>query len=132
MTRRILLSALLGLTLSACVPYYDAGSSYYRSEVYTSPAPGYYGGGYYPSGGTVYAPRYYQPAPRYYQPRYYQPAPRYYSPPRAAYRPYPNRGWDGHNRQGWSNDRGGHDGGRNGAGRGDHGHGDHGRGGRGR
>ena len=39
MYRRLLLSALLGLTLSACVPYYDGGQSYYRSEVYTSPAP---------------------------------------------------------------------------------------------
>lgn len=45
MYRRLLLSALLGLTLSACVPYYDGGRSYYRSEVYTSPAPAYYYGG---------------------------------------------------------------------------------------
>jgi len=106
MYRRILLTAFLGLALSACVPYYDydGGSTYYRSEVYTTPAPVYYGGSYYSSGRGYYAPRYYQPAPRYYQPRYYQPAPRYYqSAPRAVYRAYPNRGWDGH-RQGWNND----------------------------
>lgn len=115
MYRRLLISALLGLTLSACVPYYDGGQSYYRSEVYTSPAPVYYYGGgpvyrrdYYPS------PRYYAPAPRYYSaPRYYQPAPRYYpSGPRARYRPYPNQGWGdrwnngGHGRGG-DHDRGG-------------------------
>lgn len=96
MYRRLLLIALLGLTLSACVPYYDGGASYYRSEVYTAPAPAYYYGGprYYPSGRSYYAPapRYYAPQPRYYSaPRYYQPAPRYY--PRAGYRPYPNQGW---------------------------------------
>jgi len=110
--RRILLTAFLGLALSACVPYYDydGGSTYYRSEVYTTPAPVYYGGSYYSSGRGYYAPRYYQPAPRYYQPRYYQPAPRYYqSAPRAVYRAYPNRGWDGH-RQGWNNDYRRHDG----------------------
>ncbi|QOU06740.1 hypothetical protein IM720_08445 [Pseudomonas fluorescens] len=117
MYRRLLISALLGLTLSACVPYYDGGQSYYRSEVYTSPAPAYYYGG-----GTVYqyrrdyypSPRYYAPAPRYYSaPRYYQPAPRYYpSGPRAGYRPYPNQGWGdrwnngGHGRGG-DHDRGG-------------------------
>ena len=117
MYRRLLISALLGLTLSACVPYYDGGQSYYRSEVYTSPAPVYYYGG-----GTVYqyrrdyypSPRYYAPAPRYYSaPRYYQPAPRYYpSGPRAGYRPYPNQGWGdrwnngGHGRGG-DHDRGG-------------------------
>ncbi|WP_373369405.1 hypothetical protein [Pseudomonas chlororaphis] len=46
MYRRILLTAFLGLALSACVPYYDydGGSTYYRSEVYTTPAPVYYGG----------------------------------------------------------------------------------------
>ncbi|UUT24674.1 MULTISPECIES: hypothetical protein [Pseudomonas] len=112
MYRRILLTAFLGLALSACVPYYDydGGSTYYRSEVYTTPAPVYYGGSYYSSGRGYYAPRYYQPAPRYYQPapRYYQP--RYYqSAPRAVYRAYPNRGWDGH-RQGWNNDYRRHDG----------------------
>ncbi|WP_348751234.1 hypothetical protein [Pseudomonas rhodesiae] len=125
MYRRMLLSALLGLTLSACVPYYEGGQSYYRSEVYTSPTPTYYYGG-----GSVYqyrrdyypAPRYYTPAPRYYSaPRYYQPAPRYYSAPRyypsgprAGYRPYPNQGWGdrgGHDRRG---DRGDHRGGRGG------------------
>ena len=45
MYRRLLLSALFGLTLSACVPYYDGGATYYRSEVYTAPAPAYYYGG---------------------------------------------------------------------------------------
>lgn len=114
MYRRLLLSALLGLTLSACVPYYDGGQSYYRSEVYTAPAPAYYYGG-----GTAYQyGRSYYPSPRYYapQPRYYQPAPRYY--PRPDYRPYPNQGW---------NNRWGNGGGHNGGG----GHGGHGgRGGR--
>ncbi|UCR86195.1 hypothetical protein [Pseudomonas chlororaphis] len=100
MYRRILLTAFLGLALSACVPYYDydGGSTYYRSEVYTTPAPVYYGGSYYSSGRGYYAPRYYQSAPRYYQPA-----------PRAVYRAYPNRGWDGH-RQGWNNDYRRHDG----------------------
>ena len=68
MYRRLLLIALLGLTLSACVPYYDGGSTYYRSEVYTAPVPAYYyGPRYYPSGCSYYAPapRYYQPAPRF-------------------------------------------------------------------
>ena len=53
MYRRLLLIALLGLTLSACVPYYDGGATYYRSEVYTAPAPAYYYGGprYYPRAG---------------------------------------------------------------------------------
>lgn len=99
MYRRLLLSALLGLTLAACVPYYDGGQSYYRSEVYTSPAPVYYYGG-----GSAYQYRRDDyPAPRYYAPppRYYPPAPRYYGP-RAGYRPYPNQGWDGDNR--WGND----------------------------
>jgi hypothetical protein len=36
---RILLIAVLGLSLGACVPYSDGGGSYYRSDVYTSPAP---------------------------------------------------------------------------------------------
>ena len=132
MYRRLLLTAFLGFTLSACVPYYDGGSSYYSSEVYSTPAPAYYsGGGYYSSDRGYSAPRYYQPAPRYYQasPRYYQPAPRYYqAPPRAAYRPYPNGGWDGHNRQNWGGG-GGHGGRDNHGGRGDHGRGDNGRGG---
>src|SRR3546814_3909963 len=49
-------------TLFRSVPY-DGGSSYYRSEVYTSPAPVYYGGGsYYSAPRGYYAPRYYQPA----------------------------------------------------------------------
>ena len=113
MYRRLLLIALLGLTLSACVPYYDGGATYYRSEVYTAPAPAYYYGGprYYPSGRSYYAPapRYYAPQPRYYSaPRYYQPAPRYY--PRAGYRPYPNQGWGdlwGNGARGRGSDHGG-------------------------
>ena len=73
--RPILLMAVLGLSLGACVPYADGGGSYYSSEVYTSPAPYYSdGGGYYSSGGYYTSPR------RYYSPpaRYYQPTPRYY------------------------------------------------------
>jgi hypothetical protein len=138
--RKFLLIAVSGLTLGACVPYSDGGTSYYSSEVYTSPAPAYYssGGPYYSSGGyytpprRYYAPpaRYYQPTPRYYsQPRVYQPAPRYYQS-RPDYRAYQNHGWDGRNRGGWDND---HRGGRNNnhGGRGDRdGRGDHdGRGG---
>ncbi|MCX7080260.1 MAG: hypothetical protein NTV76_13115 [Pseudomonas sp.] len=101
MYRRLLLIALLGLSISACVPYYeDGGSSYYRSEVYTQPAPAYYYGG-----GSYYRDRdrYYSPSPRYYQPapRYYQPAPRYYqSAPRSEDRSDSNRGWDSHDRHG--------------------------------
>ena len=127
--RRILLLAVLGLSLGGCVPYYDGGDGYYRSEVYTSSAPSYYAGGsYYSNGGGYYSPparyyappaRYYQPTPRYYsQPRVYQPAghyyqsprhtqqsPRYYQQPsRSDYRAHQNRGWDGHNRSGWNND----------------------------
>ena len=78
---QILLIALSGLSLGACVPYSDGGTGYYRSEVYTSPAPTYYaGGGSYYSGGGGY----YSPPPRYYSPpaRYYQPTPRYYHQPR--------------------------------------------------
>lgn len=76
MYRRLLLIALLGLTLSACAPYYGGGQAYYGSEVYTAPAPAYYygGGPYY-----HYRQGYYPPPQRYYpSPRYYQPAPRYY------------------------------------------------------
>jgi hypothetical protein len=63
--RPILLIAILGLSLGACVPYSDEGASYYSSEVYTSPAPAYYvGGGSYYSGGGGY----YSPPPRYYVP----------------------------------------------------------------
>jgi hypothetical protein len=131
--RQILLIVLSGLSLGACVPYSDGGDSYYRSEVYTSPAPYYSGGGaYYSDGGYYTAPRryyspparYYQPSPRYYyQPRVYQPAPRYYD-----YRVYQNRGWDrhdrggwdGHNRGGWGDDYRGHSGRDHRGGRGDH------------
>lgn len=146
MLRRVLLIAVSGLTLGACVPYSDGGVSYYSSEVYTSPAPGYYAGGdrYYSNGGyysppaRYYAPpaRYYKPTPRYYsQPRIYQPAPRYYQTAprhyqsRPDYRAHQSHGWDGRNRGGWDGrDRGGWDsnnrghGGRNDnyRGRGDH------------
>jgi hypothetical protein len=142
---RILLIAVLGLSLGACVPYSDGETSYYSSEVYSSPAPAYYAGGssYYSNGGGYYTPparyyappaRYYQPTPRYYhqprvyqpEPRYYQPAPRYYQS-RPDYRSYQNHGWDGRNRGGWNNDYRGN-GGRNNnhGGRGDHnGRGDH-------
>jgi hypothetical protein len=98
MYRRLLLIASLGLTLSACVPYYDEGPGNYRSEVYTSPAPAYYYGG-----GPYYSP----PARYYSSPRYYEPAPRYYqAPPRVEYRVYQNRGWD--DRHGWGHhDEGG-------------------------
>lgn len=34
MYRRLLLSALFGLTLSACVPYYDGGATYYLSLIH--------------------------------------------------------------------------------------------------
>jgi len=114
MYRRLLLIAVLGLSLSACVPYYDGGPGYYRSEVYTAPAPVYYYGG----GPAYQYRRDYYPAPRYYAPapRYYQPVPRYYQPaPRMGYRAYPNQGWGDR----WGN--GGHGrGGDRGAGRGGH------------
>ncbi|WP_248797205.1 hypothetical protein [Pseudomonas sp. MWU13-2105] len=102
---RILLAASLSLVLSACVPYYDGGATYYRSDVYTAPAPAYYYGG-----GSYYRHGYYVPAPRYYAP-----AP--------TYRPYPNRGW-GWDRHQWRGDDsdGGH---------GHHGGGGRGHGGRG-
>ncbi|SEM37861.1 hypothetical protein SAMN04487857_101440 [Pseudomonas sp. ok272] len=105
MYRRLILIASMSVSLAACVPYSDGGGSYYSSEVYSSPAY-YYGGGTYNAYPRNDYPsaRYYQPAPRYYPsaPRYYQPAPRYYqAPPRAAYRPYPNQGWSGHQSSGW-------------------------------
>lgn len=102
MYRRLLLIASLGLTLSACAPYYDEGPGNYGSAVYTSPAPAYYYGG---------GPYYSAPPARYYSsPRYYQPAPRYYqAPPRVEYRAYQNRGWDDRGRQGWGHhEEGGH------------------------
>ncbi|MFK3792349.1 MULTISPECIES: hypothetical protein [Pseudomonas] len=125
MYRRLLLIALLGSSLSACAPYY--AGDYYDSQIYSSPAPAYYYGGgssyYYSTGRGYHAPRYYQPAPRYYQP-----SPRYYQAPRALYRPYPDRGWGGHDRRGnWNNNGGSHDWG----GHGHHDRGDRGRGGRG-
>ena len=116
MYRRLLLIALLGLTLSACAPYYGGGQAYYGTEVYTAPAPAYYyGGGPY----DPYRQGFYPPPQRYYpSPRYYQPAPRYYpAGPRAGYRPYPNQGWGSH----WGNGGGrGQGGGNQGGGRGGH------------
>lgn len=91
MSYRILLVALLGLTLGACAPY-AWRSTYYRSDYYVtdryvSPgyAPGYYRYGRYPVA----------PQPRYY----YQPVPRYHAPP--GYRPLPPpdvRRWHGNPR----------------------------------
>jgi hypothetical protein len=123
---RILLLALLGLSLGGCAPYYDEGGSYYSSEVYTSPAPTYYTGrssyysnGYYTPPPRYYVPpaRYYQPTPRYYsQPRMYQPSrqyqspPRYYQPSQGDYRMHQHHDWDGHNRGNWNNDYRGQDG----------------------
>ncbi|WP_081818623.1 hypothetical protein [Pseudomonas sp. PH1b] len=69
MFRRILFGVVLGLSLSACVPYY-VGPGYYRSDVYAVPGPYYYGGGPYYRGW--YGPHYYRPyhyggyGPRYY------------------------------------------------------------------
>ncbi|TVT80035.1 hypothetical protein [Pseudomonas sp. H3(2019)] len=59
MYRRILLGALLGLSLSACYYYVDPG--YYGPAVYTAPVPYYYGGYYAPyyCCGLYYGPRYY-------------------------------------------------------------------------
>ena len=122
--RRILLIAVLGLSVGGCVAYPDGGAGYYSSEVYSSPAPSYYAGGssYYSNGGGYYSP----PA------RYYAPPARYYQPSRADYRAYQNRGWDGRNRGDWDNDhrgggrnhnhddRGDHNGRGNHDGRGDH------------
>lgn len=101
---RILLAASLSLALSACVPYYDGGATYYRSDVYTAPAPAYYYGG-----------------DSYYRRDYYVPGPRYYAPG-PTYRPYPHRGWERHQWHQWhgdDNDGGhGHRGGRGHDGRG--------------
>ena len=72
MFRRLLLSAVLGLSLSGC--YYYAGSY----DVYSSP---YYYPGYSPY-SYYYGPRYYYGGPRFYGGyRYYYwggHAPRYY------------------------------------------------------
>lgn len=110
MYHRLVLMASMSLSLAACVPYYDGGSSYYRSEIYSSPAPVYYGGGSYYSYPRSYysqSSRYY-PSARYYQaaPRHYQPSPRYYQAPPRAYRAAPSHGWDGHRNQGWGNNYG--------------------------
>ena len=110
MCRRLVLITSMSLSLAACVPYYDGGSSYYRSDIYSSPAPVYYGGGsYYSYPRSYYSqPSRYYPSARYYQaaPRYYQPSPRYYQAPSRAYRPTPSHGWDGHRNQGWGNNYG--------------------------
>lgn len=75
MYRRILLGVVLGLSLSACVPYY-AGSGYYPADVYAVPGPYYYYG-YFPYYyGGYYAPRYYRPY--YYGGHYYGHGGRYY------------------------------------------------------
>ncbi len=75
MYRRIVLGISLGLSLGACVPYY-AEPGYYRSEVYTVPAPYYYGNYYYTPYyyGGFYGPRYYGHPPDHYGaygPHYY-------------------------------------------------------------
>ncbi|WWT65920.1 hypothetical protein V6L79_22070 [Pseudomonas sp. ML2-2023-6] len=74
MYRRLLSIVVLGLAVSACVPYYS-GYEGYRTEVYTAPAPYYYGGyrPYY-----VYPRGYYAPSPGYYHgPAYYPQGPGY-------------------------------------------------------
>ena len=81
MSYRILLLALVGLTVSACVPY-SGRSAYYRTDYYVTDryaSPGY-APGYY-----RYDRYYVAPQPRYY----YQPGPRYYAPPVPVYRPVP-------------------------------------------
>nr|WP_233099367.1 hypothetical protein [Pseudomonas psychrophila] len=112
MYRRLLSIIAIGLSVSACVPYYSGSSGYYRSEVYSAPAPEYYGGGY--RSYYVYPRAVYAPPPRYYHgPRYYPSqqayqGPRYYQPPRGYHRdrgyrpdhrpgygPGPGNGWRG-------------------------------------
>jgi hypothetical protein len=83
MSRRLLSIIALCLAVSACVPYYSGGG-YYRSEVYTVPAPYYYGG-YGPYYG--YPRGYHAPPPRYYQgPPHYPQAPGYRSGHGPGYR----------------------------------------------
>ena len=80
MYRRLLCIIGICFSLFACVPSYSGGSGYYRSEIYTAPAPYYYGG-YHPY--YVYPRDYYAPPPRFYEgPRGYYQGPRYYQPPR--------------------------------------------------
>ena len=83
MYRRLLSIVVIGLSLSACVPYYSGSTGYYRSEVYTAPVL-YYDGGYRPY--YVYPRSYYAPPPRYYQGSRYYPAPHGYYRER-GYRP---------------------------------------------
>ncbi|MEB0206211.1 hypothetical protein [Pseudomonas sp. CCC3.1] len=75
MYRRLLTIVVLSLAVSACVPYYSGYSGYRATEVYTSPAPYYYGGyrSYY-----VYPRGYYAPSPRYWGPGY-RPSPGYHN-----------------------------------------------------
>jgi len=82
MFRRLLSIVVLGLAVSACVPY-NSGYSVYRSEVYTVPTPYYYG---------VYHPYYVYPHP------YYVPAPHYWGPSYGYHYGYGGgygRGWGG-------------------------------------
>jgi len=106
MYRRLALLAVLGLILTACVPY--GGGGYYRTDVYSVDRysyPGYSRPAYPYNRGYYVVPQ---------QPRYYTPAPRYYKPaPGPYYRPYPNRGgWDARNRQDHRDWNRGHDRGR--------------------
>jgi len=82
MFRRLLTIVVLGLAVSACVPY-NSGYSVYRSDVYTVPAPYYYG---------VYRPYYVYPHP------YYAPSPHYWGPGPGYHYGYGGgygRGWGG-------------------------------------
>lgn len=102
MSYRMLLTALAGLMIGACVPYQEGGG-YYRSDYYTTDryvAPGYY----------RYDRYYVTPQPRYYYqpaPRYYPPAPHYYRPaPVPHYQPHPQPGmnqWHGNPRYDYGN-----------------------------
>ena len=101
MYRRLLSIIAIGLSLSACVPYYSGGAGYYRTEVYTAPAPYYYGGYrpyyVYPRGYDALPPHFYQ-GPRYYQgPRGYYQGRGYRSGHGQGYGPAPGpgHGWRG-------------------------------------
>lgn len=121
MYRRILLVVVLGLLISACVPY--GGNGYYRTDVYTVDSYSYGGprGGYYPYSRGYYVappPRYYvAPPPRYYgapPPRHYRPPPGPIyrpGPPGPGYHAYPGRGpdprWRGGPHRQYGHDRNG-------------------------
>ena len=83
MYRRLFSIIAIGLSLSACVPYYPGATGYYRSEVYTAPAPYYYGGYrpyyVYPRSYDAPPPYVYRPSRVYRESRYYQ-GPRDYYP----------------------------------------------------